>query len=396
MSGLVIEKEKCVGCGACVSACPSAALSMEGGLAAADGAACVLCGVCVDTCPTGAISVEKEEAACLDPSDWRDVWVFAQWEGESFHPVTLELLSRGRALADGLGERLCAAAVGCTEADCAPLLDQGADVVYLCPALPAEYRMEPFCAAVLSQLAQERKPGIMLFGATPFGRSLAPRLAARLGTGLTADCTQLDIDGESRCLRQTRPAFGGNLMATIVCPTHRPQMATVRPGVFPILTAGRRTGAEIVTVEPPVLPPPLTRELAADQAVQAAAGLRGAQVIVSVGRGIGVRKNVKLVERLAELLGAQVGCSRPLVEAGWLSYDHQIGQTGVSVAPKLLITFGISGAIQHLAGIAGAERIIAVNSDPSAPIFAQAHEAVVGDCVEILEEMIKILEKKPN
>ena len=396
MSGLRIDAEKCVGCGACVSACPSGALKITDGLAAADAGACVLCGICVDTCPTGAIAVEKEGAQDLDLSAWRDVWVFAQREGDGFHPVTLELLTQGRQLADQLGQRLCAVTVGEGPEECAPLLDAGCDLVYLCPPPEEGRRLEPFCAGLVAGLAEERRPGAVLFGATPLGRSLAPRVAARLGTGLTADCTQLDVDRETGLLRQTRPAFGGNLMATIVCPHHRPQMATVRPGVFPALAGGRRPGARVEAVEPPVLPPPATWELTAARAAREAAGLRGAEIIVSVGRGIGVRKNVKLVERLAQLLGAEVGCSRPLVEAGWLSYDHQIGQTGVSVSPKLLITFGISGAIQHLAGIAGAERIVAVNSDPDAPIFAQAHEAVVGDCVEVLEEMIRALEGRAD
>lgn len=394
MSGLVIDRARCVGCGRCLSACPAGALALEEGTALVDRGLCTLCARCVDSCPVGAISVERGSTG---PSEgWRGVWVFAQQEGGRPLPVALELLSRGRQLADQLGEPLCAVAAGEGEELTRPLLEQGADLVYLCPPLSGDHRAEPAWTELLTRLTAEHRPAVLLFGATPFGRSLAPRLAARLGTGLTADCTELDIDPDSRCLLQTRPAFGGNLMATIVCPDRRPQMATVRPGVLPISAPCPRPGARVVRVAPPILPAPLTRVLGEWTADPSAAGLVGAEVIVTVGRGIGVRKNLALARRLAELLGARLGCSRPLVEAGWLSYDHQVGQTGVSVAPKLLLAFGVSGAVQHLAGITGAEHIIAVNSDPEAPIFSIAHEAVVADCVEVMGEMIDILEKKTN
>lgn len=391
MTGLNIDGAKCVGCGLCLSACSSGALRLEDGTARADSARCVLCGLCADACPSGAISIEKEKTA-LDLSRWSGVWVFAQHEGGVLLPVALELLSRGRVLADDLGEPLCAVVSGPDEDICRPLLEQGADRVYFCRTAQTEIREEPFLAALLTQLMETLHPAVVLFGATPLGRSLAPRLAARLGTGLTADCSELSIDPASRCLYQTRPAFGGNLMATIVCAEHRPQMATVRPGVLPITPPAPRPGAQVVEVAPPAMGTPATRTIRAEQAAREAAGLQGADIIVSVGRGIGVQKNIRLAEQLAERLDARLGCSRPLVEAGWLSYDHQIGQTGVSVSPKLLITFGISGAVQHLAGISGAERIIAVNSDPEAPIFSLAHESVVGDCVEILREMLQALE----
>ena len=242
----------------------------------------------------------------------------------------------------------------------------------------------------ICRLAAEYKPEILLFGATPFGRSLAPCVAARLQTGLTADCSVLDIDGETGLLRQTRPAFGGNLMATIVTPHHRPQMATVRPGVMPLPAADAARQGQIVTDDAAVAPGLV--ELLQEVRDGGGSALQKAEVIVSVGRGIGQRKNMKLAEELAAKLGGVMGVSRPLVEMGWATQDRQIGQTGTAVAPRLLIACGISGAIQHLAGIAGAKTVVAVNTDPNAPIFGAADYKVVADAAETLRALIDALE----
>ena len=219
----------------------------------------------------------------------------------------------------------------------------------------------------------------ILYGATAFGRELAPGVAVRLQTGLTADCTVLSMDAETGLLQQTRPAFGGNLMATIICPNHRPQMATVRPGIFrePEFDYSRSgTITQVFLAEDTKARVEIS--IPAEEWGQQAS-IADAERLVVVGRGIGSKKNLPLMRRLAEALGAELGCTRPVVEAGWLEYHHQIGQTGVSVSPKLLVSIGVSGAIQHLAGIGGAECIIAINEDPDAPIFGAAQYKVVGD-----------------
>ena len=238
-------------------------------------------------------------------------------------------------------------------------------------------------AHCISQWLCQLQPEIVLFGATPLGRSLAPRIAARVQTGLTADCTVLAIDPETGLLRQTRPAFGGNLLATIVCPQHRPQMATVRPGVLSALPFdGTRCGETVRTNLREACKAPVT--MLSHMPHPPVSDLREARIILSVGRGIGSQKNVKMARALAHKLGAQLGVSRPLVDAGWGEAHEQIGQTGHSVAPDLLIACGISGAIQHLAGIGRAKRVIAINSDPDAPIFSVADVGIVADCLDVL------------
>ncbi len=246
---------------------------------------------------------------------------------------------------------------------------------------------------MICDLVAERKPEAILYGATAFARELAPGVAVRLQTGLTADCTVLSMDAETGLLQQTRPAFGGNLMATIICPNHRPQMATVRPGIFkaPDFDYGRSgTITQISLADDAKARVEIS--IPAEERRQQAS-IADAERLVVVGRGIGSEKNLPLMRRLAEALGAELGCTRPVVEAGWLEYRHQIGQTGVSVSPKLLVSIGVSGAIQHLAGIGGAECIIAINEDPDAPIFGAAQYKVVGDAVEVVEELLAQLER---
>lgn len=393
VGGLKIDLSLCKGCGKCIKVCASGALRLENRKAVADEAKCIMCGICKDSCKFGAISLEKEENGA-DISDHHGVFVFAELSDGRPLSVAYELLGKGRELADSIGTKLTAVAVGYEIADCAkPLIAHGADEVILCDD-PA-YRdglEEPFTDAVAS-LAVREKPEILLFGATMFGRSLAPRVAARLKTGLTADCTVLEIDAETKLLRQTRPAFGGNLMATIICPNHRPQMATVRPGVMPVPEAD---DARVGTVrKAPVPARPFSGvELLEAVRVAKTESIKDARIIVDAGRGVGSKKNLKVVKQLADRLGGALGVSRPLVDMGWSEYSHQVGQTGCTVAPDLLICVGISGAIQHLAGISGAKTIIAVNSDPDAPIFSVAHYKIVGDCMEIVRELIAQLERE--
>ena len=386
---LVIDTSLCVGCGACVGSCPNGALSLENGVAAVEETNCVLCGVCVQTCPVGAIDIPREAAVVENTSEYRDVWVFAQRD-EGLLSVSRELTGLARRLAD---EKGCAVTVllgGGIEEEAAQLVADGADRVILGTQTELRQQLEAPYTDWVCRLAEQYKPEILLFGATAFGRSLAPCVAARLSTGLTADCSVLSIDPDTGLLRQTRPAFGGNLMATIVTPDHRPQMATVRPGVMPlpISDAGRR-GEILVDAEKVAQG---LVELLEEIRGGGGSALQKAEVIVSVGRGIGQRKNMKVAEELAAKLGGVMGVSRPLVEMGWATQDRQIGQTGTAVAPKLLIACGISGAIQHLAGIAGAETVIAINTDPNAPIFGAADYKVVADAADTLRALLAALE----
>lgn len=399
MSGLIIDSEACVGCGRCVRACANEGIVVEGerpNRLARPTDNCVFCGSCVDACPVGAISIEKGTSADeADLAAFRDIWVFAQTdEMGAIASVALELVGKARELAAVRG---CDVVTLLAEGEDAPaqnaqaLIAAGADRVLRCRDNRLVQNDAEVYARLICDLARELKPEAILYGATPFGRELAPGVAVRLKTGLTADCTVLEMDAETGLLQQTRPAFGGNLMATIVCPEHRPQMATVRPGIFkaPAIDAAREGTVEDVS-------------LAADvsgrvQVVERAhapeeVSIADAERLVVLGRGIGSKKALPLMRRLAELLHAEIGCTRPLVEAGWLEYRHQVGQTGVSVAPKLLVSVGVSGAIQHLAGISAAECIIAINEDPAAPIFGAAQYSVVGDACEVVTQLVAQLE----
>lgn len=405
MSGLMVDAARCVGCKRCERACAFGGIVVEGRLARPTDA-CTLCGGCVEACPVDAISIERDEAGEGPGRDllaYRDIWVIAQVDAEgALLPVVFELVGKALELAEARG---CQVAAVLGEAGRAPrqaerLAATGvAEVIHAVDERLAHADAEVF-AQWICPLAEERRPETMLFGATAFGRELAPRVAVRLQTGLTADCTALDIDPKTSALLQTRPAFGGNLMATIECPAHRPQMATVRPGVFAAperMTAGAGTGVDLAAGI--ITQAPLAHEVAPRVTVLGIEPVTGGSIaqaerLVVVGRGIGSKKNLPLMERLAELLHAELGCTRPLVEAGWLDYAHQVGQTGAAVAPKLLVSIGVSGAIQHLAGIGGAETVVAINEDAAAPILGVADYAVVGDAVEVAAELIAQLEAR--
>lgn len=405
MSGLMVDAARCVGCKRCERACAFGGIVVEGRLARPTDA-CTLCGGCVEACPVDAIAIERDEAGKepgCDLSVYRDIWVVAQVDAEgALLPVVFELVGKALELAEARG---CQVVAVLGEAGRAPrqaerLAATGvAEVIHVVDERLAHADAEVF-AQWICALAEERRPEAMLFGATAFGRELAPRVAVRLQTGLTADCTALDIDPKTGALLQTRPAFGGNLMATIECPAHRPQMATVRPGVFAAperVTA--EAGASVDLAAGIITQAPLAHEVAPRVIVFGIEPVTGGSIaqaerLVVVGRGIGSKKNLPLMERLAELLHAELGCTRPLVEAGWLDYAHQVGQTGAAVAPKLLVGVGVSGAIQHLAGIGGAETVVAINEDAAAPILGVADYAVVGDAVEVVTELIAQLEAR--
>ena len=307
----------------------------------------------------------------------------------------MELLGAGRKLANKLGVELSAVLLGSgVDFICEELVHYGADkVIYVEHKLLQNYTTDGY-TKVITDLINERKPEIMLIGATNIGRDLAPRVAARLNTGLTADCTKLDIDEEQKILLQTRPAFGGNIMATIVTPKHRPQMATVRPGVMKKMEKDEKRKGVIEKVEAQLSDEDLRVKV--EQVVKSTkqiVNLVEAEYIVSGGRGLGGPEGFKLMEELASALGGVVGSSRAAVDAGWISHDHQVGQTGKTVRPKVYIACGISGAIQHLAGMQNSDCIIAINKNPDAPIFSVADYGIVGDLYKVVPMLIEEVKK---
>ena len=325
-----------------------------------------------------------------------NVWVFAEQNGGQIVPVVFEILTEARTIAEKLGVGLSAVLMGHEIADQAEaLLAYGAQTVYVCDApVFKEYTT----AAVTQQLAAligQYAPAVLFIGATHNGRDLGPRLASRLNTGLTADCTSLDVDLEKGDLLMTRPAFGGNLMATIVCPSHRPQMATVRPGVFKAIPATPPSNAQVVTVSPQILPEACRTEVL--RIVKEKSGeedIARANIIVAGGRGLGSAAGFDLLQQLADCLGGTVAASRAAVDAGWISSVRQVGQTGKTVQPELYIACGISGAIQHLIGMNKSRTIVAINKDPNAPIFKIAHYGIVGDLYQVIPAMIEQLSVK--
>lgn len=326
----------------------------------------------------------------------KNLWVYIETDEGRAKNVGFELLNPGRAMADKLGEELVAVVIGeGVEQAARDAIAYGADRVLLVEG--AEYRNYNTDAATfaMAELIRKYEPSIVLYGATNNGRDVAPRVACTLKTGLTADCTGLDIDEETRLLMSTRPTFGGNLMATIACPDHRPQMSTVRPGVFKKAAYDEGRTGEIVREEVHIDPKNIRVELVERiREVAEAVNLEEADVIVSGGRGLKAPENFALIRELADALGGVVGASRAAVDAGWIPHAHQVGQTGRTVAPKLYVAVGISGAIQHLAGMSGSDTIVAINRDPDASIFGVADYGIVGDLFEVVPALIQEIRNK--
>ncbi len=387
--------ENCTGCKLCLRACPYGAIDMLEGKAQFNDN-CTQCGACASACTFDAIVAETAYTPDVDVDQYRGVWVVAEHLHGEFRRGTLELLGEGRRLADTLGVELAAVLLGDGVAEMAEhLFAHGADKVYLAqdPVLE-HYRTGPY-TDVLAGLINQHKPEIVLMSATPQGRDLGPRMAARLSAGLTADCTGLDIDEESRLLVQTRPAYGGNLMATVVSKHARPQMATVRPGVMKALEPEASRTGELVEVPVHLDERSVAAKIVeiVQQETEGQVNLQDAEIIVSGGRGLGKPENFAIIRDLARALGGAVGASRAAVDAGWIPAYHQVGQTGRTVQPKLYIACGISGAVQHVAGMSSADCIIAINKDPAAPIFNVATYSIVGDLFEILPALTKKLKE---
>ncbi|MEM2143921.1 MAG: electron transfer flavoprotein subunit alpha [Candidatus Jordarchaeaceae archaeon] len=386
--------DKCTGCKTCISQCPFGAIEVVNDKAQIS-EACTLCGACEKICPVQAIIIERPKREEIDLSEYKGVWIYAEQSDGKLKNVALELLSEGRKLADKLGEELAAVLIGKEVSHLTDtLIAYGADKVYLVEhELLEKYNSDAYTAMMTAAISKY-KPSIVLYGATLNGRDLAPRIAARLRVGLTADCTELDIT-EDKLLLQTRPAFGGNIMASILSRYTRPQMATVRPNVMKKAKPNQSRKGEVIKIEANITPKMIrTKILDVVKEVSSDVNLEEADIIVSCGRGIQSPNNIPLIEELAKTLHASIGCSRPVVDENWLPHMHQVGQTGKTVAPKLYMAVGISGMIQHQVGMQTSDVIVAINKDPEAPILKIAKYGVVGDLFKIVPELIKELKKE--
>ena len=397
---MIVDKETCVGCGACVAICPVGAISLED-KACIDADSCIGCGACVNACPVGAISAEGAVAKKeVENNHGTDLWVVTELENGEPVGVTYELIGVASDLAAKAGEKCCAVLVAAEAGDVPQkLIAAGADKVYvIADARFADYNTDLYTDAIC-QLVDAYKPSALLIGATADGRDLAPRIAARKMTGLCADCTELDIDVDNQVVEWTRPALGGNILATILCKETRPQMGTVRPKVFKAKPMDATRTGEVInfTCENLVTSPV---ELLKKEAVGGTSSIKieDAEVICSGGRGMGSADNFKILEEMAALFeNGTVAGSRAVVDEGWIGHSCQVGQSGKTVTPKIYFACGISGAIQHLAGMTGSDMVIAINKDANAPIFKTAQYGIVGDVNVILPKLIaKIKAYKEN
>ncbi|MEA2015924.1 MAG: electron transfer flavoprotein subunit alpha [Actinomycetota bacterium] len=388
-----VDKKTCTGCGLCKKACLYDAIDIIDGKAAIN-ENCVFCGACVDVCRFNSIEISGIDEEEKDFSGYSGVCVYLEANGKTVSDVGFELVSKGRELAGKLGVKLTALAVGSGIKESAmEAFDYGLDKLYLADSPVFSNNIDDIFSRILVKTIAKYKPEIFLAGATWFGRTLIPKVAAILRTGLTADCTGLEIDEEKKILLQTRPTFGGNILATIITRNVRPQMATVRPHV---MEKKKNKGSsknyedriEHIKVERSEFKTEYNL-IGVDRELNENINITDYDVVVSGGRGLGGSEKFSMLEELAGLLGGVVGASRAAVDSGWISYPHQVGQTGKTVNPKIYIACGISGAIQHLAGMQTSDIIIAVNKDPDASIFEVANYGVVGDLFEVVPMLIK-------
>jgi electron transfer flavoprotein alpha subunit len=391
-----VIKDKCKGCTLCLKVCGYDAIKMVDKLAIIDLEKCTLCGACVSACKFEAIVITKKEQDTSKLKEYKGVWIYAEKIDGGINSVVYELLGKGRFLADKLDVELSAVLLGKDVKKFSnELFYYGADKVYIMDDDKLENYQDELYAEILARVAKKYKPEIILAGATTIGRALAPRTAIKLKTGLTADCTELDIDLETRNILQTRPAFGGNIMATILCPNHRPQMATVRAKVMKKIERDTNRSGKIIEEKIDLNDIKFNTEIIeVVKEVIETVNITEADIIVSGGRGVGCAENFKLLETLAKALNGAVGASRAAVDNGWLAYSHQVGQTGKTVQPKIYIACGISGAVQHLVGMKSSDLIIAINKDPDAPIFKYATYGIVGDLFKIIPAIINEIKKR--
>ena len=393
MAQIAILERKCTGCGLCASTCPFGAIEMKNGKPEMN-AACKVCGLCVKACPQKAIVKLETRVQSVDKTKWNDILVFAEVSGGRLHPVSLELVGKARELAAGVpGFTVKAILVGeGVSAYAEELRHYGVSEVAVYDDAELGYFRADAYAACVEDYIKAAKPSVVLVGATALGRSLAPRLATRFHTGLTADCTTLLLR-ENTDLVQIRPAFGGNIMAQIVTTNTRPQFATVRYKVMNPPVREEAASGEIVLRRLPAAVKKCKGSCVSVKPVPPKKSISDAEVLVVGGRGLAKEADLEMIKELAKLLGGDWAVTRPLVEKGWTTNDRQIGLSGRTVRPRLIITCGVSGAIQFTACMNGSEHIVSINTDKDAPIFDTAHIAIVGDLYEIVPNLIKQLKE---
>jgi electron transfer flavoprotein alpha subunit/NAD-dependent dihydropyrimidine dehydrogenase PreA subunit len=391
---IIINDELCTGCATCVNACPYGGIELIDNVAVITGD-CNLCGACVDSCPVEAIVLEKEVYVDkVDKTQFKGVWIIGEHYKGELHKVCHQLITKGKELANLLRVKTTIVILAYElNEDLVDLGQYGADEVLFVKSPVLKHYYSDIYVNILTELIKKHKPEIILIGATPTGRDFAPRIAKRLNAGLTADCTGLDIEEESKNLRQTRPTFGGNIMATIRTPNSRPQMATVRPGIFAAKKDYQKKASIIQINQDLQEKDSVTKIVKIINKQISKVNIEDAEIIVAGGRGIGTKDNFKLIKELADVLGAEMAGSRVTIELDWLDPERQVGQTGKTVSPKLYIACGISGAIQHVVGMENSEIIVAINKDPNAPIFHFAHYGIVGDLNQVIPALIEEIRK---
>ena len=393
MAQIAVMERRCTGCGLCVKNCPFGGIELKSGRAELT-AGCRVCGICVKNCPEKAILKLETTATSVDKSKWRDILVFAEVTGGHVHPVALELAGKAQELCKSVpGYRVRAVMVGSGVEACAQeLLHYGVSEVAVYDDAELAYFRADVYAACVEDVIRTMRPAVVLVGATSLGRSLAPRLATRFHTGLTADCTQLELR-ENSDLVQIRPAFGGNIMAQIVTTRTRPQFATVRYKVMQAPQRREEAEGEIVHRALPKAAAASRVTLVSTQPIPPKKSISDAEILVAGGRGLRRESDLDMLRELAALLGGDWAVTRPLVEKGWAPADRQIGLSGRTVRPKLIITCGVSGAIQFTSCMNASERIVSINQDADAPIFDTAHVAIVDDLYRVVPEVIRRLKE---